>query len=313
MDISDFNALIAFANDNNDISKKFYENTVSYFTDCLNKLDFKKTKEKETFTVNGEKVECKEYQAVITEETVTGWIEGYRKVWNDFYKENSADFEIFEEMAGEELDIDDAFDDLLDDVDGMDDIVVSIYTKGKITAAIRAISDDNGVEILFKGGDYLAQNVEVNAISDGDSETVLTVSGKTKGDVQTTTIEFEYEDLIIEYEYNRKTGKFSFVYEMYGREVCNMECTISISKNEIKYVFDSIEAYGSEVPVDSLEMILSTKADIKEPKKGENFDLGNADEDDFEELIEEIQENVMDNDDLMDIIEELEDTMYYMF
>ena len=63
--------------------------------------------------------------------------------------------------------------------------------------------------------------------------------------------------------------------------------------------------------MESLEVIISTKADIKEPKKGDTFDLGKVDEDEIEDLTEEIMETIQDNDDLMDVIDEL--GLYYYF
>ena len=65
------------------------------------------------------------------------------------------------------------------------------------------------------------------------------------------------------------------------------------------------------MPFDSLEVIIANKADIQEPKKGDTFDLGKADEDEIEDFAEEVMETIQDNDDLMDIIDEL--GLYYYF
>ena len=313
IDIEDFNALIGFMNDNSDLAKKFYEKNIDYFKDIANDLDFKKTGAKETFTVNGKSVSCKEYQAVITEDLVVGWIEGYQKLWDDFYKENSDDFEIIEDMVGEDLDLEDMFDEMIDACDDMEDTTISIFSKGATAACIRVADDDNMIEILFQGGDYLAQNVEINYDFDGDDGTLLTIEGTTKGDVQTTTIEMEDYDYELEYSYNRKTGEFTMTCEANGYEMYNLEATIEISKNEIKYSYDTFEIYGEDMPFDSLVITFSTKADIKEPKKGEEIDLGNMDEDDLEELAEDIMEELEDNDDLMDVMEDFEDLMWYFY
>ena len=313
VDVEDFNALIGFMNDNNDLVKKFYEKNIDYFKGIANDLDFKKTGEKETFTVNGKSITCKEYQAVITEDLVVEWIEGYQDLWNDFYKENSDDFEIIEDLVGEDIDLDDMFDEMIDACDDMEDTTISIFSKGATAACIRIEDDDNMIEILFKGGDYLAQNVEINYDMDGDDGTFLTIEGTTKGDVQTTTIEMEDYDYELEYSYNRKTGEFAMSCEMYGREAYNIECTLEISKDQIKYTYDTMEFYGEEIPFDSLVITYSTKADIKEPKKGEEIDLGNMDEDDLEDLVYDIMEEIEDNDDLMEAMEDFEDLMWYFY
>ena len=313
MDVKTFNALIAFANDNSSTMQKFYEKTLDYAKDCVVGIDFKKTGEKETFKVNGNDVSCKEYQAVITAEDVIGWIEGYQKIWDDFYKENAKTFEPFEELSGEELDLSDAFDDMIDEIEDYfeEDLIVSVYVKGKITGAIRLEYDENVIEILFKGGDYLAQNVEVNYDVDGEDGTILTIEGKTKGDVQTTTIEAEDEEFVLEYSFNRKTGELEMDMEEWGREVYHIECTYTVSKSECKVVFDEFEMYGSAMPFDALEVTMSNKADIQEPKKGTTFDLGNVDEDELEDFAEEVMDTIQDNDDIMDIIDEL--GLYYYF
>ncbi|MCR5738669.1 MAG: hypothetical protein K6G43_02500 [Lachnospiraceae bacterium] len=313
MDVKTLNALIAFSNDNASTVQKFYEKTLDYALACVNDIDFKKTGEKETFKVNGNDVSCKEYQAVITAEDVIGWIEGYQKVWDDFYKENAKTFEPFEEFSGEELDLSDAFDDMIEEIEDTieEDIILSVYVKGKITGAIRFEYDENVIEVLFKGGDYLAQNVEVNYDVDGEDGTLLTIEGKTKGDVQTTTIEAEDEEFVLEYSFNRKTGELEMDMEEWGSEVYHIECTYTVSKGECKVVFDALEAYGQEMPFDALEVIVSNKADIQEPKKGTTFDLGNVDEDELEEFSDEVMETIEDNDELMDIIDEL--GLYYYF
>ena len=305
VDVENFNALIAFLNDNNSTIEKFYDKSVDYAIDCIGGLDFKKTGNKETFTVNGDKLNCKEYQVVITEDILTEWIEGYQKVWEDFYKDNSDDFEAVEDLSGEDIDLDDLFDDILDEIDGMEDITISIFSKGKTTAAIRVESDDNMIEILFKGGDFLAQNFEINYDFDGEDGTILTCEGKTKGDVQTLTFESEELDYCLEYTFNKKTGELTMDVEQGGYDYYHIECTFTVSKNEVKIVYDEMEVYGQEMPFDSLEYTISTKADIKEPK-GDKTDIGNMDEDELKDLAEDIMDELMDNDDLMELLEDLD-------
>ena len=313
MDVKTFNALIAFSNDNASTVQKFYEKSLDYALSCVNDIDFKKTGEKETFKVNGNDVSCKEYQAVITAEDIVGWVEGYQKVWEDFYKENAKTFEPFEDLTGEEFDFGDMFDDMIDEIEDTveEDIILSVYVKGKVTGAIRFQYDDRVIEILFKGGDYLAQNVEINYESDDEEGTLLTIEGKTKGDVQTTTIECEDEEFVLEYSFNRKTGELEMDMEEWGRAVYHIECTYTVSKSECKIVFDELEVYGQDMPFGSLEVIVSNKADIQEPKKGTTFDLGNVDEDELEDFAEEVMETIEDNDDLMELIDDL--GLYYYF
>ena len=312
IEVSDLNALIAFLNDNSGSIEKFYTKSVAYFTECVADLDFKKTGNKETFKVNGDKVECKEYQVVITEETIEGWISGYQKIVEDFVDSNSDLVSTLEDLVGEELDIDEIFDDLIDEIDGVDDVQLSIFTKGNTTAAIRLANEDENqyYEIQLKGGDYLAQNVDIIFNDDGDETTLLTISGKTKGDTQTTTIEAEGDYFTYEYSYNKKTGELEMSMEEWGREVYSLEATLTFDKNSYTMDVESISAYGQDLDLDKYIITVSNKAEIVKPK-GEEFDLGNADEDEFEDLAEDIFDELQDNDELMELMEELDDLSYY--
>ena len=318
LEVSDLNALIAFLNDNSGSIEKFYTKSVAYFTDCAASLDFKKTGNKETFTVNGDKVECKEYAVVISDETIVDWISGYQKVVEDFADSNADLVSMLEDLTGEDLDIEEAFEDLIDEIDGDSEVTLSIFTKGSITAAIRLTNEDGDqyYEIQLQGGDYLAQNVEVVYNDDGDEETVFTISGKTKGDVQTTTIEDEDGYFSLEYSFNRKTGEFEMTMEEYGYEEYSCEATITFDKNSYTIDFDTLSVGGDELPFDKYIITYSTKPEIVKPK-GEEFDLGAADEDDFEDLGEEILEELEDNDELIELLEDLDidfdDLMYYMY
>ena len=298
IDAEDLNAMIGFLNDNSDNYRKLSEKMIDYYKDCIEGIELEKTGKKETFTVNGKDVSCKEYKAVITEDDVNEWIKGYQEILEGFVDDNSDVFDAIESLSGESFDLDDSFDELYDEIEDMDDIEFMVYAKGTTVAAICLTNaDDEEVQILFKGGDYLAQNVEVTV----DGDTTLTIEGKIDGDVETSTI--ETDDMTIEYSYNRKTGELTIEnddFEFNGKLVCK--------KGEMTITVDSVEVDGDDLEIEKLEIIYSSKVDIKEPK-GEEFDIGNADEDDLSELGEEIYDNVYDNDELMDFLEEF----MYMF
>ena len=297
IDIEDFNTMIAFFNDNSDLYRKFSEKTMDYYKDCINGIDLEKTGNKDTFTVNGKEITCKEYKAVITEDDMAEWIKGYQELLSDFVDDNSDEFEVLEEISGEDFDVEDEFDVYLDEIEDMEDLEITVYAKGTTVAAIGYVYDDEEVQILFKGGDYLAQNLEVIV----DDDTVLTIEGEIKGDVETSTI--EADDYTIEWSYDRKSGKLTIECDDF-----EFEGKLVTKKGEMTISIDSLEVDGDEIEIDKLEIIYSSNADIKEPK-GDEFDIGTADEDEFEDLGEEIYENVYDNDDLMDFLDDLQ----YMF
>ncbi|MBR5360420.1 MAG: hypothetical protein IK123_05980, partial [Lachnospiraceae bacterium] len=312
IEISEFNEMLAFLNDNSGDVQKFREQSVAYFTERIASLDFKKTGNKETFTVNGEKVECKEYATVLETDTLEEWINGYQDLVEEFVDAHSDALDTYDAVYGNETDFDELFDEILDEIDELEDLNISIFTKGKITAAVRVVYDDDMYyEVQLKGGDYLAQNVEVISVEDDDEETVLSIEGKTKGDVQTTTIEMEEYDMTFEYSFNRKTGEFEMSMEVYGREIYACEATLTVDKNSYSLEFDELTVDGDKLDIDKLVITISTKAEIVKPK-GEEFDLGDADEDDFEDLVEDIKDEIEDNDDLQDLIDEL-DLGYLMY
>ena len=146
-------------------------------------------------------------------------------------------------------DLYDIYDEALDEVrDGLREFPeteVEIYIYKNKLACINMVMDDmdTEVELLFKGGDFRAQNMELT-LDDGYSEYSMELEGKSDGSKEKYEVSVEGEELLV-FEYNRKNGNFSIEsedFEFEGKllsernavtvsfDVEDVEVNVSISK-----------------------------------------------------------------------------------
>lgn len=251
--------------------------------------------DKEEYEINGKDVDCVGYEMVIDEDVLADLI--------DILTENVVAY--MEEEDFDEIDPDDfedAMDEMKDSLDGMPKFVITTYVDSNKLAAIvmEAKGEDGKIEILFEGGDYRAQNVTVEV--NGDE--VFKIEGEVDGDEETMefilcnygyynyeTDSYEEKDYTVaEYEYDRKSGDFEItIPNNYDEEATftiegNIKCDnngVVITDGEMK------NGYGG------LDFEFSCKKGAKiEKLKGEKFDIGNADMDDIEDILEDIQDEL---------------------
>lgn len=242
--------------------------------------DLKITKTRsEEFEIDDKDRTCKGYEMILTEDDLLDLLD----ILDDYYEEQ------IEELVDLDLDLD--LDDyrsmireLRSDLKGMDDIELRFYLYKNQLAAIEIEIDREELQILFKGGNYRMQNVEVVF----DRETVMELKGKIKDDKETMTL-YEYDEEIARVSYNKKTGDVRISvtdgwssYDFSGNIVKkNNELTIALDETQI----DALLLSGS----------VTLKKGAKFDKlKGEEFDIGNADEDDWEDLGGELEEKLED-------------------
>lgn len=236
--------------------------------------DLKITKTRsEEFEIDDKDRTCKGYEMILTEDDLLDLLD----ILNDYYEEQ------IEEVVDFDLGLDNyrsMIRSLRSDIKGMDDIELRFYLYKNQLAAIEIEIDREELQILFKGGNYRMQNVEVIF----DRETVMELKGKIKDDKETITL-YEYDEEIAKVSYNRKTGDVRISvtdgwssYDVSGNIVKkNNELTIALDESQI----DAFLLSGS----------VTLKKGAKLDKiKGEEFDIGNADEYDWEDLGEELED-----------------------
>lgn len=225
--------------------------------------DIEKAKKKK-FEVDGKKRNCAGYSLELTGDNLQDLVD--------------AAFEALEKHDDEGL-----LDELADQYDnmfsGMRDVETTIYIYKNMLAAIVFEADDEALEVLFEGGDFRTQNVVIEA----DGKTVLELKGKTDGAVEEYDLEVAGEGTI-SLEYDSKSGdlEIEVADDNYGDKV-SAEANLKGSKNEFAFTMD-MKDFGVNGEV---ELSIEKGASIQKIS-GDEFNIGEADEDDWEELAEDL-------------------------
>lgn len=248
--------------------------------------------EKDKFEVDGKKVQCGGYMLTITEDNMLNIVDGMAGIYDEYYASSMED--LLDEMY---VDMDDYFDELEYTFEDMPDIELSFYLYKKQIACVKMEADgeDGAVYVYFYGGDYPAQNMEVIAEYDDDEYSICKVEGSIKNQVETITLEVDEEE-ICEINYNQKTGEL----EVSGGEYTEFDLSAVVNRkgNTLTFEVNDLEVDGVDL---SGTVSISGDVNIKS-LKGKEFDIGNASEDDFEDLADELQDFIEDNE-----------MLYYLF
>ena len=235
--------------------------------------DFKIEKiDSKQFKIDGKKRKCKGYSLVLTDDEVLDMLDAVDVVFE-------------EELAEDVYDIyDEALDEVRDGLREFPETEVEIYIYKNKLACINMVMDDmdTEVELLFKGGDFRAQNMELT-LDDGYSEYSMEVEGKADGSKEEYELSVDGDEILV-FEYNRKNGNFSIESEEF-----EFEGKLLSERNAVTVSFD----------VEDVEVNVSiSKGTNFEKIKGKEFNIGEASEDDFMDLYE-------DNEELFEMLEDL--------
>ena len=234
-------------------------------------IEIEKIDSKE-YKVDGKKRKCKGYSLVITDDELLDMVDAVDSVFEEELTE--AVYDVYAEAISE----------VRDTMRDFPEAEVEIYIYKNKLACINVLFDDEDMEIewLFKGGDFRTQNMEIT-VDNGYSSSSLEVKGKKDGSKEEYEVSADGEEILV-YEYDSKDG--DFVIEIDGEE---LEGNLLSERNGITLSFEveDVEASVSILKGAEFEKI-----------SGEEFDLGEASEDDFEELYE-------DNEELFEVIEDL--------
>lgn len=248
----------------NDIGKDIAKAALAEFNDWK----FEKVSKKQ-FKIDGKERKCVGYTTTVAEDDVLALMEAVYKV-------------VEENMDIEELE--DAYSDLEEEFEDMPDMDVTVYVYDKMLAAILLEVDGEEMEILFKGGDTRWQNLKVEI----EGEEILTLKGKTADSVEKYALEVGGAE-VLNVEYNPKTSEFEMEAGryMFGTAVA-LKANVQGNANKLTIDLKRLEVGGDSGDVD-LQIELKSGAKIGNIS-GKEFDLGNADEDDFEDLAEEFED-----------------------
>jgi hypothetical protein len=144
---------------------------------------------------------------------------------------------------------------------------------------------DDTVEIQFQGGDYRLQNVEVLV----DDDTYMKLEGEKDGSTETIKLKAAGET-VLKVEYDTKSGDFEIKADSE-----TIKGNIESSRKGVTITISKISS------LDGLKLTLYAKkdADFADVNMKNLFDVGNADESDFYDLMNDIDTDVIE--DYMDL------------
>lgn len=251
-------------------------------------LEFEKAKEKE-FEVNGKDVKCKGYTVEVTEDNIMNIVDGMEDILDETYGDILKEAGVSAKDITREIEY---------EIEGMDDIELTFYLYKSKLAAVIAEVDRSKLEIEFQGGDYRMQNVVVSA----DRMDILEIKGETEDSVETLEL-LVWDEEVFTYEYDTKSGDLVVELDDGFYEV---EANIQAKGNSVTVTlqdFYTEDSYVGEMMnlADINCSVTFTDGAKKASFSGEEFNVGTADEDDFYDLIEELE----------DILEDFEELYYY--
>lgn len=267
-DIEDVNNILKSCTAIMKKSSKMSKASTKALTKPLSKIKISKADSRE-IEIDGKDRKCKGYKITITDKDIQAILEASSKASKDVYgKDMEVLKEAYENLTDEELP---DTDDIMDEIYLDDDIEIEIFLYKGMLAAIAMEVDDEEIQVQFNGGDTRTSNMVVKY----DKMKVLERNSSLDGKKEKGKLKIMGEK--IDYSYDKSTGKFTVDF---GTEI---EATYLVKGNKIKFEMDE-SIYG----VDAGIKVNVEKGARISPLKGKTFDLGNADEDDLYDEVEDI-------------------------
>ena len=224
---------------------------------------------KEEFEIDDKDRKCKGYQTTLTEDDMLDLVDASYSV-------------LCETMDEDVLDL--YYKNLTSAFKNMEDLDVTFYIYKNKLAAIVLEDDRYEYEIQFCGGEARWQNIVVKA----NHETILQLNGEVNGSTE------EYELEIADSEvgslaYNKKSGELQL--EVGAGQAISLDANLKGNKNKLALTVESLEIAGSDIDC-SGELVIKKGAKMQKIS-GEEFDLGNADEDEFRDMMQDLNDTTL--------------------
>lgn len=228
--------------------------------------------EAKNFKINNKKVKCKGYSTTIDEDFCADYLDDLIDIYADEIGEALSSVDDFADVN-----IKQELKELKKELKGMPDTDIIFYIyRGKL-ADIHIEAGRNDMDIIFRGGDYRAQNI----IIEENGNEVISFKASTKKDKEIYSIYADGDQIDI--EYNTKKGKVTVEA---GRD--EIEFELLSSGNSVSVKFDDVEGVSGT-------FTLSKSAKIEKYENTDKFDIGNADKYDIQDLAGEFDKNFLNN------------------
>ena len=240
---------------------------------------------KEEFTVNDKDVMCKGYTTTITGANIWNIIDGSYQAMLDNYQ-----------SVGEAVDVLDSYGEieselsyLEDELDNMEDIVVTFYIYKNQLAAIVVEDEDfeDDLQLCFEGGDYRLQNITFKSGSYR-----ISMKGSDDGTKEKFKLKEKYGTDAYDigsFEYNYESGKYKIEVdgEVLSGKLYKEGRTLNLS-------------IDGQYDIPDMDFAVTRGAKLQK-FSGDEFDIGNADADDLYDLVDDITDELSDFDYLIDL------------
>ena len=240
---------------------------------------------KEEFTVNDKDVMCKGYTTTITGANIWNIIDGSYQAMLDNYQ-----------SVGEAVDVLDSYGEieselsyLEDELDNMEDIVVTFYIYKNQLAAIVVEDEDfeDDLQLCFEGGDYRLQNITFKSGSYR-----ISMKGSDDGTKEKFKLREKYGTDAYDigsFEYNYESGKYKIEVdgEVLSGKLYKEGRTLNLS-------------IDGQYDIPDMDFAVTRGAKLQK-FSGDEFDIGNADADDLYDLVDDITDELSDFDYLIDL------------
>lgn len=240
----------------------------------------------ETFEIDGKEVEGKGYRTTLKQEEMEEALDLIEEEFNAQYEEL---YDLMSEIDPSfENPYQETFDETRRIIEELSDFDLTFYIYDRQLAAIIAQTQDGDqLRILFQGGERRTQNMAVEVVeSDADGISAKTelfaITGNTEGTTETMNFAFG-DELTLVFTYDSETGAYEIGVDdemVISGEISfdRTGLTITMTEDFSEYIEDMV-----------MEGSISMRKGVEmEEIEGERFDIGNADEDEWEELINEV-------------------------
>ena len=168
------------------------------------------------------------------------------------------------------------------DIQDIEDATIRFYVYQKELACVELEAAGDIYQVIFHGGDYRTQNMEILV----NGAVVCTIEGTFAGDEESITVDLSGNH--VEVTYNRSTEAYDIKSENTYEKI-EMNGSLSVGSKEIRLTVDQFALEG-EADYTLSGDIAVTKGAVIDTMKGEAFDIGNASEAEYDELFDDLNQ-----------------------
>ncbi len=249
------------------------------FLEEYNSWKFQKIEAK-TFRINGERVKCDGYKAIVGSERFVSVVERIE----DLYVENGMDY--WNTLPDY---MDNPFEEIYAALEDILDMEITFYLTKEQVACILLDVEEEQMKITFKGNKNGAQDIEVEL----DNYPILGIVHETVKTKEITKVSLYGTDAVFfAYDVEKNNFDLSVEYEYF---LMSLSGNMEIDEEEMRISLDTLSI--ASINMDDLECEIAVKkgANIEEIV-GEELELSTATEDELDKILGQIYDSLPKED-----------------